>query len=390
MQFVMFYHSLVSDWNHGNAHMLRGVAAELLRLGHRVRICEPADAWSRENLVRDHGEAATDQYRQAYPELTSHRHHGAGAGIEALVAEADVVLVHEWNEPALVAQLGALARERGFLLFFHDTHHRAVTAPQDMARYDLAAYDGVLAFGRVLADLYRVRRWARQAWVWHEAADTRLFQPQPEIARTTDVVWVGNWGDDERSEELRSYLIAPVAALRASAVVHGVRWPAEAVRELHHAGIAYRGYLPNTEVPRFFATGRVTVHVPRRPYREQLPGIPTIRVFEALACGMPLISAPWQDAEGLFTPGTDYLIAQDGTQLQRQLAELLAEPARAAAMAAAGRRTVLARHTCAHRARELLAIVADAAARRPSLPHPRPVRRASVTAALARRRGVRS
>ena len=49
------------------------------------------------------------------------------------------------------------------------------------------------------------------------------------------------------------------------------------------------------------------MHVPRGPYAEALPGIPTIRVFEALACGIPLVSAPWDDCEGLFQPGRDYL-----------------------------------------------------------------------------------
>lgn len=53
----------------------------------------------------------------------------------------------------------------------------------------------------------------------------------------------------------------------------------------------------------FFAQFKVTIHVPRRPYTQALPGIPTIRLFEALACGIPLIGAPWDDVEGLFTPG---------------------------------------------------------------------------------------
>jgi spore maturation protein CgeB len=87
-----------------------------------------------------------------------------------------------------------------------------------------------------------------------------------------------------------------------------------------------------------------------------LPGIPTIRVFEALACGIPLVSAPWHDAEGLFSPGEDFLVARDGDEMRRHLEALLADPDRAAALAERGRRTVLARHTCAHRVDELLAI----------------------------------
>jgi spore maturation protein CgeB len=100
----------------------------------------------------------------------------------------------------------------------------------------------------------------------------------------------------------------------------------------------------------------VTVHVPRRPYVEALPGIPTIRPFEALACGIPLVSAPWDDAEGLFRPGRDFLVARDGGEMRRHLRDLLEDPALAAEIARSGRETVLDRHTCAHRVDELLAI----------------------------------
>jgi spore maturation protein CgeB len=98
------------------------------------------------------------------------------------------------------------------------------------------------------------------------------------------------------------------------------------------------------------------VHVPRRPYAGALPGIPTIRVFEALACGIPLISAPWDDVEGLFTPGADFLMAQDGSTMTRALRTLLHDPVLAGALAARGRRTIEERHSCAHRVDELLAI----------------------------------
>jgi len=66
MRVVMFYHSLVSDWNHGNAHFLRGVALEMLARGIDVQISEPQDAWSRQNLVRDHGQWAVERFHLAY------------------------------------------------------------------------------------------------------------------------------------------------------------------------------------------------------------------------------------------------------------------------------------------------------------------------------------
>jgi spore maturation protein CgeB len=142
-------------------------------------------------------------------------------------------------------------------------------------------------------------------------------------------------------------------------MIHGVRYPAAAQASLAAAGIRYGGYLPNVEVPAAFARARLTVHVPRRPYAAALPGIPTIRVFEALAAGIPLVSAPWDDAEGLFDPGLDFRVARDGAAMTRHLDELLNDPVAAAEQAARGRATVLRRHTCTHRVAELLAIAAE-------------------------------
>jgi spore maturation protein CgeB len=103
-----------------------------------------------------------------------------------------------------------------------------------------------------------------------------------------------------------------------------------------------------------------------------LPGIPTIRVFEALACGIPLISAPWDDIESLFTPGVDYLVARDGGEMKGHMRDLLSDPGRARALAAHGRRTILARHTCAHRVDELLGVAREIGVRHlepiPALP----------------------
>src|SRR5205823_9960806 len=107
-----------------------------------------------------------------------------------------------------------------------------------------------------------------------------------------ELAWIGNWADDERAEELREFLIEPVAALKLRAKAFGVRYP-ESARELfRQAGIAYGGWLPNYRVPEIFSRFKITIHIPRRPYAKALPGIPTIRPFEALACGIPLVCSP--------------------------------------------------------------------------------------------------
>jgi spore maturation protein CgeB len=99
------------------------------------------------------------------------------------------------------------------------------------------------------------------------------------------------------------------------------------------------------------------VHVPRRYYSTILPGIPTIRVFEALACGIPLVSAPWEDSEGLFRVGQDFLTAADGAEMTRQLERLKQDPDLRRSLVESGLETIRARHTCGHRADELLGII---------------------------------
>ena len=358
MNIAMFYHSLISDWNHGNAHFLRGIVTELMARGHRVRVFEPRDAWSVENLITDHGEAAIAGFHRAYPDLESRRYDDSLDLDEALDG-IDLVIVHEWNAHKLVARIGAHHHLNRYTLLFHDTHHRSVTAPDEMAAYDLRDYDGVLAFGGVIRDLYVHRGWTQRAWTWHEAADVRVFKPYQRGVYDGDLVWIGNWGEGERSAELHEMLLEPVRALRLTARVHGVRYPDDAKQALAAAGIHYAGWLPNYEAAPLFAKYRVTVHVPRRPYVEALPGIPTIRPFEALACGIPLVSAPWDDRERLFRTGEDYLVARDGNEMQRQLRAVIEDRGLAESLTRHGRETILARHTCAHRVDELFAIVKE-------------------------------
>jgi len=360
MRVKLFYHSLISDWNHGNAHFLRGIATELIGRGARVDIYEPANSWSAGNLLCDHGASALEEFHKAYPLLTSTRYDPDDFDLNQALAGADLVLVHEWNEPELVERIGRIRATGGkFTLFFHDTHHRAVTAPHEMSRFDLDGYDGVLAFGAAIADVYARQGWNDQVHVWHEAADTRIFFPRQCAEKTGDLVWVGNWGDGERTAELEEFLIRPAESLGVKAQIFGVRYPDSALARLRAAGIEYDGWTPNFKVPEHFAAHRVTVHIPRSPYVSALPGIPTIRVFEALACGIPLVSAPWSDAEGLFRDDTDFLMVRNGDGMKKALRDLLSDPGYAADLAANGLETIERRHTCALRVDELLAFHRD-------------------------------
>ena len=221
MKIVMFYHSVVSDWNHGNAHFLRGIATEFIKRGHAVEIYEPRSSWSVSNLIAMQGSEPLREFRARFPLLKSQSYKLDQLDLDRALEGADLVLVHEWNEPALVRRIGQHRFITGgkYNLFFHDTHHRAVTAPEQMRHYDLTHYDGVLAYGDLLREVYRRQGWAWRAWTWHEAADTNVFRMSRNGHFEGDVVWIGNWGDDERTEELEEFLIEPVKTLRLRAKV---------------------------------------------------------------------------------------------------------------------------------------------------------------------------
>ena len=369
MNFAFFIHSLASDWNHGNAHFVRGVLADLVRRGHSITVYEQQDNWSRWHLARDHGDDATRAYLEVYPELRGLEHqyelqrddvmHARDQlDLPNLLTEVDAVIVHEWTPPSVVQAIGDYRKTAGdFTLLFHDTHHRIVSEPQAMERFDLSGYDGVLAFGNVLREAYEQRGFAGRAWTWHEAADTHVFYPHDFDGEKQDLCWVGNWGDNERTAELHEFMLGPAKALGLTGTIHGVRYPDDAKQAVADAGLSYGGYLPNFRAPDLFARHHVTVHVPRRYYVTSLPGIPTIRPFEALACGIPLVSSPWSDAENLFRVGRDFLMVDNGAAMTDALRRITKEPAFAADLAAGGLETIKARHTCAHRTNELLAVL---------------------------------
>src|SRR5579863_10229070 len=132
LNIALFCHSLVSDWNHGNAHFLRGLMRELVRLGHRVRCYEQLGSWSLTNLMQHEGERAIeaiDHFRRTYPELDIWFYESSGlqSFLEQELKGVDVVLIHEWNDPLVVNKILALKKTYGFIALLHDTHHRAYT-----------------------------------------------------------------------------------------------------------------------------------------------------------------------------------------------------------------------------------------------------------------------
>jgi spore maturation protein CgeB len=355
-----FAHTLRSDWNNGNAHFLRGLLRSVRKLGHDIAAYEPESEWSIDNLHKEvNGARSLQRFGEVYSELDVQTYAlGESEDLwRSRLRGMDVVILHEWNPPSLAQRLLRLREKFAYKLLFHDTHHRASSSPEQVALFDLERFDGILAFGNALRNVYHERFGLERVWTLHEAADTTVFKPHPEIPRMNEIVWIGNWGEGERSMEIRNFLLQPAYALRdmTQTIIFGVRYPEDGLQALERAGITYGGYLPNLDAPEAYARACATVHVPRQQYSGAMEGIPTIRVFEALACGIALVSAPWRDSEQLFRPG-DFRWANSASEMEAALRLLLADRDCAKEQAARGRETVLARHTCDHRAQELISI----------------------------------
>src|SRR5260370_22568737 len=228
------------------------------------------------NGMRDGGAAALAEAAALVSGAAVHTYDLNQIDLDQAMDGAEVACVQEWNAPDLIAASGRHGGGGGrYTLLFRDSHHRSVTAPGALGSFDLDGYDGVLAFGEVIRQIYLKRGWTQRAFTWHEAADTTLFQPATAAQQDTDLIWIGNWGDDERSRELAIYLIEPAAALGLRTRIYAVRYPDEVRTMLADRGIAYAGWLPNHPAPEAYARARATVHIPRGPYCAVFRGIPS-------------------------------------------------------------------------------------------------------------------
>jgi len=361
----LFAHSWRSDWNHGNAHFLRGLANELSRFGHDVRCYEAEDSWSFINLLQEgeKGKQSVQQFTAAFPDLNLKIYSELDFRqfAERELYDADVVVVHEWNSPAVVDTILTLKSKLDFYALFHDTHHRAYTNPKQISQFRIDQFDGVLAFGEAIRQIYKTVFKARRGWTFHEAADTAHFYPRFS-GNSTDVNWIGNWGDEERTRELQEFLAAPLSTLKQTRkAVYGVRYPPDGIAQLEKAGINYCGYLSNLSAQEIYGQSLLTLHIPRRCYANGLSGVPTIRMFEALACGIPLICSPWTDSEGLFRTNQDYICVPDGRSMEAEIVNLLKDESARKELASNGLETVRQRHTCAHRAQQFVEICEELA-----------------------------
>jgi spore maturation protein CgeB len=359
VKIVIFVHAISSCWNNDSSHFLRGIGAELQKCGHHVLFCEPKKPANETNPLATYGAAPLEEFRATFPSLNVLKYSPETTDLDRLTDGAHLVLVHESNSPSLVSALGQQRRHGApFVLLFHDTHRRQLTDPDDRTRFHLGDYDGVLASGAMLAEQYRRTRAAHRTWVWHEAADTTVFYPRATNRTEGDLVWIGDWGDAARIAEIEELMLKPVEALGLFANLYGMHYPESAVQSLAARGIAYHGWVASHQIPEAFARHRLTVHLATHGSDRAFRGMPAIQMFEALACGIPLITARWNDAEGLFPRGC-FLVARSGHEMQAHLRDVLSDPALAQSLRENGLKVVHERHSCRHRAEDLLDIYAS-------------------------------
>ena len=350
-----------SDWNHGNAHFLRGIVAELRERGHEPVVYEPRDGWSRTNLLADIGRRSAASSRPHFPQLTSRTLRARGLDLDDALAGADLVLVHEWNEPGSCADRRAARRRRRFALLFHDTHHRAVTAPAEMGRYDLSPLRRACSpsASAIRRRLPRARLGRRVPGRWHEAADIARLPPAPggpTRRRSRLDRQLGRRRAQRGAARVPARARPAALASRARCTASAIR--AGALRAVGAPGLDYRGWLPNHSVPEVFARHRVTVHVPAPPVRRGAARDPddparsrrwpagsrssARRGTTPRACSRLGRTTSWRATAREMRSGT--------------YATCCTTRSSRVSLRRRGLPTILARHTCAHRVDELLAM----------------------------------
>ena len=202
--------------------------------------------------VRKAVSEAVADFQRAFPALDVRfyaRDRSLSAFLNSELNGADVVIVHEWNPPRLAAEIIALKRALGFEALFHDTHHRAYTSPGEIMRFPLAEFDGVLAFGEAIRRIYADGFGVKRVWTFMKLPMSVIFF-RNRAEKDTDVAWIGNWGDGERTRELEEFIIKPAAGLSGYKIaVHGVRYPKDALGRLADSGIEFSRIPPQSARP---------------------------------------------------------------------------------------------------------------------------------------------
>lgn len=343
--------SITSSWGNGHATTYRALVRALTDRGHRVLFLERDVPWYAAN--RDL--PAPPYGRTALYASTAELREVHGPALR----EADLVVVGSYVPEGIGALRVALELARGAVAFYDiDTPVTLARLRRGDCEYlDAAlvpALDLYLSFtGGPTLDRIERELGAPLARPLYCSADPEVHRPS-DVPTRWDLGYVGTYSAD-RQPALDRLLVEPARRLPAGRfAVAGPQYP----RELSWPGNVERvDHLPPGAHAAFYAAQRFTVNVTRADM-VRAGWSPSVRLFEAAACGTPVVSDPWTGVEAFFEPGRELLVARSAAEVLRILARTGEEERRA--LGARARRRVLAQHTAAHRVAELEAYVGEA------------------------------
>ena len=346
--------SVTSSWGNGHATTYRALLSALARRGHAVTFLERDVPWYREHRDLTDPDGWSVKLYQSLQELP--RRFGAA------IREADLVIIGSYVPDGIAIADWVTSHARGITAFYDiDTPvtlaqlERGLDylSPAMIPRFDLyLSFSGGPALA-MIEDLYG----SPLARVLYCSADLDLYQRRETPARWR-LGYLGTYSAD-RQPQLDRLLLEPARLLSEDDfVVAGAQypgdidWPAN-VQRIEH--------LAPREHAEFFSAQRFTLNVTRADMRA-LGFSPSVRLFEAAACGTPVVSDHWPGLETIFVPNSEILVVSSPADVTAILQEMPEDTRRAIADRA--RRRVQRDHTPDHRARQLEDYYREAVARR--------------------------
>lgn len=361
MDIVFIGLSITSSWGNGHATTYRGLLRELARQGHRVTFLERDVPWYA--MHRDLPEPPYGK-TMLYASLDDLQMRFA-----SLVRGADAVVVGSYVPEGRA--VGDWVRQTACgTTAFYDIDTPVTLAKLEsgehdyLAPYQIAGYDLYLSFtGGPTLDRLRDSYGARCARAFYCAFDPEAYFPAKSPTRW-DLGYLGTYSAD-RQPRVESLLLEPARRWRGGRfAVAGpmypaaIAWPANVTRTDH---------VPPAHHRAFYNGQRFTLNVTRDDMI-RAGWSPSVRLFEAAACGTAILSDVWEGIESLFEPGSEIVLVRDTDDVLNVLRHM--PESDRLALGRRARERVMEGHTAAHRARELPPLIAAAAAAAKESPCP--------------------
>jgi spore maturation protein CgeB len=377
MKFVIFGLTVSSSWANGHATLWRGLINALTAEGHRVVFFERDVPYYANS--RDLWTFSSNAELLLYPDWETARWH---ALVE--IQSADVAIVTSYCPDGIAASELIADSAPGVKVFYDlDTpvtlaRLNAGEMPPYLPPHGLGDFDLVLSYtGGAALDALRVRLGAVAVAPLYGHVDPEAHRPAaPEPPFVADLSYLGTFASDRQRALARLFLQPARLRPELRFVIGGAGYPVDFPWS---ENIYFVRHLPPHLHSAFFASARLTLNVTRADMAA-MGYCPSGRLFEAAACGVPILSDYWDGLETFFTPDEEIVIARNTKEAVAALD--IPGPLRIE-IGAAARARVLEEHTSAHRARRLVELVRGlgvapvepaAAAKAPSADPPMSVR----------------